>query len=227
MGSDSITFTVHVVDIVSAGLRCNMNMHSQLLLGPLQIQLHNEIVGETVLDIRRTVLPACAQGRAVTHDGTTIWQTPVDVVPLTRIDSDPHSGLQLVVVGQVALSFSDNVDPSILIQEATEVARPLAERMLGHCALGCGRGRFPTECGNEPAPSPPIYVDDTEREQTLKIASSAAHPATIFSPSLQQLLNVAELKGDEHKSEEAVRVALSPVIDHMKARRRRIECADR
>lgn len=153
---DSITFTVHVADIVSAGLKCNMNMHSQLLIGPLQIQLQNEIIGGFVLDIRRTVLPACAYRPAVTNDGTTIWQTPVDLVPLTRMDSDQHSGLRLVVVGQVALSFSVNVDPNILMQEASEAARPLAERMLGHCAHGCERGRFPTECGNELAPSPRI-----------------------------------------------------------------------
>lgn len=55
------------------------------------------------------------------------WETPVLVVPLTMVSDSPHSGAELSVVARLALSFSVNMDPEVLMREADAVERPLVE----------------------------------------------------------------------------------------------------
>lgn len=57
------------------------------------------------------------------------WETPVLVVPLTTVGEDTHGGLEVSVVARVALSFTVNTSPQMLLRAAEEAELPLAGKV--------------------------------------------------------------------------------------------------
>lgn len=128
---DTLTFNVGLSDILGEGLWLQLCARSDLCLGPLQMQLPStQELGETMLDLRRRVLPACepavsSGNRGFGGTGRPEWTSPTLVVPLTR----RGLGSQMAIVARVVVSFSVNVDPEVLLRDARCVEQPFVETM--------------------------------------------------------------------------------------------------
>lgn len=135
---DTLTFSAKMCDVLSGGVRLRLSAHSDVVLGPMQLELpQDDEVGEAVIDLRRRVLPACAPGRSRAtaygeedcHRVYDAWDTPVVVVPLSCVNDNPHSGIEVSVVARVALSFSVSADPEALLREADDTEQPFSHRV--------------------------------------------------------------------------------------------------
>jgi len=149
---DSLTFAVHLDDVVHGpGMRLCLRAHSDVRLGPLQVELPNsQELCEAFIDLRHRVLPACVHATYCDPDGTgadqggqqMLWETPVLVIPLNHVKGAPigsaissaEDAALPTAAGHVALSFSINTDPEALLREAEQALRPLIERVVSPLA---------------------------------------------------------------------------------------------
>jgi len=137
---DTLMFSVSQSDLLGPGLRLRLRGHSDLRLGPLQLELpasQGQLLGETVVSLRRRILPACVNVRRCDPDvdgpdgSYRIWESPVMVIPLgfaagsLEVDADPF-----VAVAHVAVAFGVTADPDLLLQLAEDRQRPLVDRVV-------------------------------------------------------------------------------------------------
>eukprot|EP00929_Paragymnodinium_shiwhaense_P103185 TRINITY_DN66508_c0_g1_i1.p1 TRINITY_DN66508_c0_g1~~TRINITY_DN66508_c0_g1_i1.p1 ORF type:complete len:431 (+),score=101.24 TRINITY_DN66508_c0_g1_i1:216-1508(+) len=134
---DSLTFVANIKDVLGPGLRLKLRAHSDVNLGPLQLQLASTAdLGEAAVDLRRRVLPAC-----VRKDGAAVamWESPLLLIPLLHVRggvvAENHDIGQ--ATAHVALVFSMNVDPESILEcvnheprQVSEVLQSRAEKMI-------------------------------------------------------------------------------------------------
>lgn len=159
---DTLTFAVRPWELARGGMALQLRVQSGVRLGPLQLDMPcsaNDF-GEAVVDLRRRVLPVCvpswtplstqswapasvlpgdpddwkpgAADIELEHPPT--WESPALVVPLSRVVTSPHSGVEVVVVARVAVSFIMNNNPAVLLKEMEEAEKPFANRLADHVA---------------------------------------------------------------------------------------------
>jgi len=138
---DTLTFAVRTSDLLGAGLRLRLRVQSDVVcLGPLQVQLPHRAqdYGEAVVDLRSRVLPASVPawsphqffgGSECEFECPPAWETPALVFPLARVNDSPLSGVEVSTLARVALSFSVNADPTVLLREAEQFEMPLTYKV--------------------------------------------------------------------------------------------------
>jgi len=155
---DTLTFAVRPGDLLSGGMTLRLHVQSGMRLGPLHVEMPHSVqdLGEAVIDLRRRVLPACVPswppgwepdcglpgdrddwrpgGAECELECPPAWETPALVVPLTRLDKSPLSGVAVSIVARVALSFSVNVDPMALLREIEDAEKPLKDKFADRLA---------------------------------------------------------------------------------------------
>jgi len=133
---DTLTFAARASDLLDSGMRLRLHVQSDVCLGPVQVQMPHSTqdLGEAVVDLRHRVFPAAVaswspppflNGIDCEFEAETSWETPALVFPLASINDSPMSGVEVSVPANVALSFSVNVDPEVLMREVDEASRPL------------------------------------------------------------------------------------------------------
>mmetsp|Transcript_107095 Transcript_107095/g.301395 ORF Transcript_107095/g.301395 Transcript_107095/m.301395 type:complete len:513 (+) Transcript_107095:67-1605(+) len=142
---DTLIFTARLSDLLGPGLRLRLRGHSDLCVGPLQLELPASravLLGETVVNLRKRVLPACVQMRPCDPGGTgaricansnnCVWESPVLAIPLANVLGGSHSDDP--VDGQLAahlvVAFGLTTDPQLLLKVADDANRPLVERVV-------------------------------------------------------------------------------------------------
>jgi len=137
---DTLTFAARTCDLLGGGMRLRLRVQSDVCLGPLQVQFpHTEQdLGEAVVDLRKRVLPASVAswsappflgGAECEFDCPPSWETPALVFPLSHVSDSPHGGMEVNVLGKVAISFSLNTDPEALMREADQAEMPLTYKV--------------------------------------------------------------------------------------------------
>lgn len=129
---DTLTFVAHLSDVVGHGLVLRLRAESDYFLGPLEFQGAGgpSEVGETAVDLKRFVLPACVGGECCkTHSHSpdiVLWETPVLVVPLSHVrGAIRKDGLGIgEPVGHVAFVFCVDADPEQILEASNHVNRP-------------------------------------------------------------------------------------------------------
>lgn len=168
---DTLVFTACLADVRGPGLRLRLRSHSDIRLGPVQLELARiGDLGSCMVDLRRKVLPACIPERQCGGRGLgarrgdaggggdyQVWESPVLVIPLVN-----DSG----VAAHVAVTFGVTSDPELLLRLASDAERPLAEKMVrplrllvedqgwANCATepGTARCSFDSESSDSPEP---------------------------------------------------------------------------
>lgn len=142
---DSLTFVATLQDIVGPGIRLRLRAHSDLTLGMMQLQWAGVAdLGETAVDLRRRVLPACVgrnkRPNAPKAEGSASWwESPVLLIPLLHVRGGlvgEHYDLN-EPTGHVAVVFSLNADPEALLAAAEVQERGVTE-VLASRARGAG-----------------------------------------------------------------------------------------
>lgn len=142
---DTLVFQARAVDVLGPGLRFRLCAHSDVRLGPLEVEFAGaRDLGFCTLDVRRRVLPACVHARRRDPDGgwdgqddpmggRRIWETPVLVLPLSVTSPDGGSGDKPMdfnqAVAHITLVCSVSMDPQAILQEAEFFEQPLAKRV--------------------------------------------------------------------------------------------------
>jgi hypothetical protein len=129
---DTLTFVAHLSDVLGHGLVLRLRAESDYFLGPLEFQGAGgpSEVGETAVDLKRFVLPACVGGECCkTHSHSpdiVLWETPVLVVPLSHVrGAIRKDGLGIgEPVGHVAFVFCVDADPEQILEASSHVNRP-------------------------------------------------------------------------------------------------------
>jgi len=118
---DVLTFTLTVEDLLGPGMRLRVQAHSDVQLGPLQLNLAGtRDLGECHVDVRSFVLPQCTL-RNGPH-----WETSPLVLAL------PHVLGQ--VPGHVVVAFCVNEDPRMLLRVADWRTWSLTSKVGSHAA---------------------------------------------------------------------------------------------
>lgn len=126
---DVLTFKLSMQELQGPGLKLKLRAVSDLMLGPLQLQMaRRQDVGEACLDLRRRALPFCGR------KGEEVWESPVLLVPLSHVRGGIFADAQLgEAVATVAVSFSVDTDPETILAAVEapsfqQVSANLAER---------------------------------------------------------------------------------------------------
>lgn len=159
---DTLTFAARPRDLLHGGMTLQLHVQSGVRLGPWDVDMphSNQDFGEVVVDLRRRVLPACVpswspppcnwqHGLAPPGDDDdwrpgggmdaelecpAAWESPALLVPLMRVSKSPLSGVEVSVVARVAISFSLNIDPQVLLKELEDAEKPLKDRFTDRFA---------------------------------------------------------------------------------------------
>jgi hypothetical protein len=126
---DTLTFSASVKDVLGPGLRFRLRAHSDIFLGPVQLQLQRVAdLGEGSYSIRQRILPACVRNRHC-FNGIYSWESPMLPVPLSHVKgglcSDDH-GLG-EAVAHVTAVFKFDMDPEALMEMADDEVRPVSD----------------------------------------------------------------------------------------------------
>jgi len=183
---DTLTFSVRTSDVLGGGLRLRLGSRTDLCLGPVQVNLPKaHDLGEGMLDLREKVLPECRpqpspsslvveEAKKVSQAkvakgasgplGQSWWQTPRQVVSLTRVWSDRP----LATVARIVLSVSVNVDPQEILREAAHAEMPLVKKVVDpfvQCfdTQTCNRGYAGSQCESL-RPYRNLWDDEPESE---------------------------------------------------------------
>lgn len=125
---DTLTFVASLKDVSGPGLRFRLRAHSDIFLGPVQLQLQRVAdLGEGSYDIRQRILPACVRDRS-SFNGSDTWESPMLPIPFSHVKgglcSDDH-GLG-EAVAHVTVVFKLDMDPDMLMEMADEQVRPVS-----------------------------------------------------------------------------------------------------
>jgi len=142
---DTLTFTATRADVLGPGVQVWLKTQQEVRLGTLlQVNMSQTCeVGMCTVDLRRRVLPACAArdspdstggSNELSGSGPQTWETPVMVMPVTHVGGTGRGPSDKPFVlgessGHVALSFSVNVDPAMLLKSADEATMPMVQRL--------------------------------------------------------------------------------------------------
>lgn len=141
---DTLTFVAGLADVMGPGLKLRLTAHTDLRLGPLQVELaRQKDLGGCIIDLRRRVLPACVHTRRCDPDGSggvagpdgshTLWETPVLLLALTPsapVSEGDISQGSSCAPAHVALTFGVSSNPEVLTKLAADAERPLAEKVV-------------------------------------------------------------------------------------------------
>mmetsp|Transcript_102832 Transcript_102832/g.299975 ORF Transcript_102832/g.299975 Transcript_102832/m.299975 type:complete len:321 (+) Transcript_102832:307-1269(+) len=131
---DTLTFIVGLKDVIGPGLKLHLTAHSDVTLGPLQLQLSQVAeVGEARVDLRSRALPGCVPARR-RQGGAESWDSPVLLIPLNHVRGGlVGEGQELGnAVAHVALAFSADTDPDRVLEAADAETRTVADVLQGH-----------------------------------------------------------------------------------------------
>lgn len=141
---ETLTFATSLNDILlGQGVQLWLRSHSDLRLGPFQINLaRTRDVGVCTVDLRNRILPECVYRKSLGLETTSRgdsssrpseWETPVLHLALTHVGGSSGSSSSGLVLGQaaghIALAFSVNTNPKVLLQAAEDATRPLVDRV--------------------------------------------------------------------------------------------------
>jgi hypothetical protein len=119
---DTLTFIVTPKDVLGSGLRIRLRARSEISVGPLQFQRTNVVdIGESCVDLRRRALPGCVRNeRGQFHGKADRWESPVLLIPLAHMRGGVLGENEELgqAVAHVALSFSTDIDPELILAEA-------------------------------------------------------------------------------------------------------------
>lgn len=152
---DALTFKPSMEDVMGPGLQLTLRVRQDVGLGPLQLDLGDEVVGSATVDLRRRALPACI-GSANAHKNgddlmlgastTGTWMSPLMLVPLAAAcDSGTRSVERpLSERAMLAVFFAVDVDPEAVLETVETRAQLLdglgqAARRLGEACGGLAR----------------------------------------------------------------------------------------
>lgn len=141
---DTLTFAARARDLLDSGMRFRLHVQSDVCLGPVSVQMPHRAqeFGEAVVDLRHRVLPVAVPafstppflgGIDCEFESQPSWDTPALVFPLSHVSDSPHSGVEVSTLAKVALSFSLNVDPEVLMREVDAANKPLPYKVLASC----------------------------------------------------------------------------------------------
>lgn len=133
---DALTFTATHDDLLSSGLQVWVRTQSDIRFGPLQMSLSKPCdVGMCSVDIRRVVLPACApQQLSAESNGDLVssWDSSPMVFSLTHVGGVPSSERTYALgesAGYIALIFSVDTSPTLLLKIADDKTKPMVDRV--------------------------------------------------------------------------------------------------
>jgi len=138
---DTLTFAARACDLLDGGMRLRLRVQSEACLGPVQVQMphSSQDLGDAVVDLRQRVFPVASSswspppylnGIECEFEHQPTWETPAIVFPLSHVSDSPISGVEVSIPAKVALSFSLNVDPEVLMREVDQASKPLPYKVV-------------------------------------------------------------------------------------------------
>jgi len=128
---DTLTFVASVKDVLSGDLRFRLRAHSEVFLGPVQLQLQSVAeLGEGSCNIRQRVLPACVRDRHLCNGmASSLWESPMLPVPLSHVKGGVVSADHGLgeAVAHVTVVFKLDRDPEALMELADDQVRPVSD----------------------------------------------------------------------------------------------------
>lgn len=131
---ETLTFIATLKDVLGPGLKLRLTAHSDVTLGPVQLQLSQVAeVGEARVDLRSRALPGCVPSRRK-PGGAESWDSPVLLIPLAHVRGGlVGEGQELGnAVAHIALAFSTDADPDDILEAAEAETRTVADVLQGH-----------------------------------------------------------------------------------------------
>lgn len=128
---DTLTFTVRLEDVLGPGLRLKLRVRSFMTVGPVELELRASDVGEGGVDLRRRVLSACVLPKGQSSDVSGgKWMSPLLLMPVFLVKGGKFGtgGAPGAAVAHVAVSFSLDTDPDVILAEAQTRARSLSQK---------------------------------------------------------------------------------------------------
>lgn len=150
---DALTFKPSMEDVMGPGLQLTLRVRQDVGLGPLQLDLGEEVVGTATVDLHRRALPACI-GSTNSHKNEDLtlgasssgtWMSPLMLVPLAPVcDSGTREERPLTERAMLAVFFAVDVDPEAVLETVETRAQMLdglgqAARKLGEACGGLAR----------------------------------------------------------------------------------------
>mmetsp|Transcript_59999 Transcript_59999/g.131812 ORF Transcript_59999/g.131812 Transcript_59999/m.131812 type:complete len:445 (-) Transcript_59999:82-1416(-) len=139
---DTLTFIVSLKDLLGPGLRLKLRAFNDVTLGPVQFKLSRvDDLGEACVDLRRRALPGCVRGEAGRRGGgrgggggAEVWQSPVLLIPLSYVRGGVVGDGQGLgqAVAHVALAFSTDTDPEMILAAADAETRTVKDVIADH-----------------------------------------------------------------------------------------------
>mmetsp|Transcript_1002 Transcript_1002/g.2012 ORF Transcript_1002/g.2012 Transcript_1002/m.2012 type:complete len:419 (-) Transcript_1002:125-1381(-) len=128
---EMLTFELDRKDVLGTGVRLRLRAHSDIQLGPLQLELKNSAdIGDVMLSFEDRLLPACVHEKRDAHGDVQAWESPVLLAPLAHVrggllNDDFCLGQP---VAHIAVIISVDTDPEKLVAVADAKARPVSSR---------------------------------------------------------------------------------------------------
>jgi len=138
---DTISFKTRLQDVLGSDLRLTLRSRSDVVMGPVQLELQAAEVGTAILDLRNPVLSNCVEQER--DLGNRCWDSPTTSVPLYAPVKNLRDALKegnrpFEVVGHVAVIFSVDTDPEDILaavgpprKSVADVKKKVGERMEG------------------------------------------------------------------------------------------------
>jgi len=138
---DTLSFKTRLQDVLGSDLQLTLRSRSDVVMGPVQLELQAAEVGTAILDLRNQVLSNCVE--QTRHLGNQCWDSPTTSVPLyapikNLRDAMKEGNRPFEVVGHVAVIFSVDTDPEDILdavgpprKSVADVKKKVGERMEG------------------------------------------------------------------------------------------------
>merc|ERR1712046_75322 len=113
---------------MGSGLQFHLRLKNDVVVGPLQFELHNGDVGIASANLREYVMPACSHRiKPRNEDGTGSWESPVMIIPFDHVRGGACSAHHRLgePVAHVALQFAADMDPESMLRSSN-----MADRIL-------------------------------------------------------------------------------------------------
>mmetsp|Transcript_6352 Transcript_6352/g.14579 ORF Transcript_6352/g.14579 Transcript_6352/m.14579 type:complete len:404 (+) Transcript_6352:68-1279(+) len=159
---DTLTFKLHLQDLVGPGLKLKLRAVSDITLGPLQLQMSRiQEVAEASIDLRRRALPGCLP--KISADGSKVWGSPLLLVPLSHVKGGVLADAQLLgdAAATVAISFTVDTDPEVMLEAVDAMTRTVSET-LAMKAGGLMRQVYDAPLG--------WFADDGEKDDAQEVS---------------------------------------------------------
>jgi len=138
---DTFSFKTRLQDVLDSDLRLTLRSRSDVVMGPVQLELQAAEVGTAILDLRNQVLSTCVEQER--DLGSHCWASRTTSVPLyapvkSLRDALKEGNRPFEVVGHVAVVFSVDTDPEDILatvgpprKSVADVKEKVGERVEG------------------------------------------------------------------------------------------------